>query len=1387
MAARKLPIPARVAKWIVVTLGALVLAVLAALAVLNSPFGQRFVADRIAEIAPASGLQIEIGRIDGDLYGEATLHDVVLSDPKGKFLEIPLVELDWRPFSWFTSGLDVRKLVAYRGTFLRSPELLPGDEDAPILPDFDIRVDRLELVDFTAAAGVIGSESQVVNAVLKADIRDGRAYVDARADISGEDNLAFLLDSEPDADRYNLRLDYNAPAGGFLAGLAGAREDLRVQVFGDGTWERWTGGIYATQADERLAAIRFTKQGETYELLGQVDPRDNLTGLPSRALGRTVSLRAVGSLADSVLEGSAQIAGAAVRGVAEGAIDLADNRFDDLALDARLTDPNLLSDSVAFEDTILSATFDGAFRDLEIEHALSVGRIAAGDYVLDGLTQSGTATWDGTRVVVPLEARAQRIVTGLAQVDPRLDPVVAAGTLTYTGGRLLSDDLALRAPGLSADLQLRGDIGSGTYRLTGPARANGLAIDNIGRAGGRARIDLQIGGARAWTLSATLDGAITEVANATLANLAGPRLDFDGNVRLGAGLPILFDDFALKGEKLSLTASGRRLANGNTELAGDGRHVQYGPFTFDARLDDAGPVAELVFADPLPAAGLKDVRVALSPIEDGFDIQTSGNSLLGPFSGDLDLFAPEGGPLRIEVAELTVADTRGEGTVEIEDGIARGMIGLTGGGLTGNIQLLPLEGNQSFSANLRAANASFGGETPVRIARGTVEARGVLAEGASSIDAEIDLAGVSRGNLFLGRAEADVALRNGRGSVTGLVAGRRGSRFALNFDGRVAPERIALALQGTYAGRRIAMPRRAVLNRLDGGGWELERSQISYAGGSVIASGRFGAANGTRLDLALDELPLNITDIAVADLGLGGQISGLVNYEVGPNGIPVGNARVKVEGLSRAGLVVTSRPIDLFLAADLSPTRLETRALIREDGRTRGRLQGRIANLPGSGNLPDRLQRGALDAQLRYNGPASALWRLIAVELFDLTGPLEVAANFSGSLRDPSIAGSLASDDLRLQSALTGTDVDSIRVRGRFAGARLRIGRFSGRAPNGGTVSGSGFIDLSGLGERLPTIDLKLAADNARLLERDDLGATVTGPLRVVSDGNGGTIAGRLRIDRARWQLGAGPARERLPQIATREINGRADIPPPRRRSGPWRYLIDAVADNQIEVRGLGLDSEWAANIRLRGTVDAPQIYRQATLVRGTYSFAGARFELRETSRIDFTGSNPPNPRLSIVAENDGGAVDATVSITGTAQSPQIAFSSPSGLSDEEVLSRLLFGDSVTDISAPEALQLGAALASLRGGGGLDPINSLRSAIGLDRLRVVGSDPTIGRGTAVAVGKYFGDRFYAELITDGRGYSATELEFRITSWLSLLASISTISGQSLNLEARRDY
>ena len=116
-----------------------------------------------------------------------------------------------------------------------------------------------------------------------------------------------------------------------------------------------------------------------------------------------------------------------------------------------------------------------------------------------------------------------------------------------------------------------------------------------------------------------------------------------------------------------------------------------------------------------------------------------------------------------------------------------------------------------------------------------------------------------------------------------------------------------------------------------------------------------------------------------------------------------------------------------------------------------------------------------------------------------------------------------------------------------------------------------------------------------------------------------------------------------------------------------------------------------------------------------------------------------------------------------------------------------MFGTSITSLSAPEAVQLASAVASLQGGNGLDPINAVRRAVGLDRLRLVGADTTTGAKTSVAAGKYLTRRTYVEVITDGQGYSATRVEFSITRWLSLLSSISTIGRQSASVRVSKDY
>ncbi|MCW1381246.1 translocation/assembly module TamB domain-containing protein [Novosphingobium sp. KCTC 2891] len=1360
----------------------------AGLVVLDSSLGHRFVVDRIAALAPGSGLRIRIGRIEGSLFGTSKLRNVVLSDPQGRFMTIPEAELDWRPLSWMKRGLDIRKLLIHRATLLRTPRMNPGDPNQPILPNFDIRIDRLAFDNLTVAPGVMGRgalrERRRIDAWARVDIRKGRALIDVNGRLGGRDRLVVHLDSEPDRDKFELALTYDAPKNGLLAALSGVKKDVHARVGGRGGFSDWHGLAWASQDGAKLAAFLVDNRAGRYHVAGQAFPAAFLKGTTKAAVGDRLSLVYDGTLSNSVLDGQLFAKGGAFLLAGKGGLDLGNNRANDLGLKLALTRPERVMAQPQLSGVRIDAQLDGQFTDLAIEHEVRVARLRSGSIDAQGLRTAGTATWDGKRLRLPLAITAKRVVTGNAQVDPRFAGGSVKGELVLAGNSLSSEAIAIELKGLSARLTLRGDVARGGYALAGPVRAQGFTLTNLGAVDADAKILFKIGTGLPWSVQANAAGRMTRIDNATLANLTGGNIRFTGAVTVGQAIPLTVRGARISSRKLALAVDGRVSPDGRTTVIGKGRHLDYGPFTVDAAIGQDGPRAVLVFASPLPAAGLKDVRVALSPTRDGFDIETKGDSRLGEFAGTLGLVAPRGADTRIEVRTFHVYETDVTGAVVLGKAGITGDLALAGGGLNGTVHLAPRDGGQGVEALVNARNARFGGNKPISIGAAKIEVNGLFADGNSTVDASVAAQGIGTGKLFIGRLAANATLVNGSGSVTASMSGRRGTDFELQGTAAFEPDKVIAFVSGEYAGREISMPRRMVMER-EAGGWRLQPVQLNFGRGAVIAQGHV-LGGPTELNLQVSRMPLSVLDIAVADLGLGGLASGIIDYRNDGKGAPQGHAALQVRGLTRSGLVLTSRPLDVFLVADLDQTSFQSRAVMKEAGSVRGRLQARIDSLPRGGTIAERLRAGRLRGQVRYSGPADALWRLAAIEVFDLTGPLGVAADMTGTLDDPVLSGAVASRSLRVQSTLTGSDIRNVEVAGSFNDARLSLAKFSGTTPNGGRVTGSGTVDLSDVATGGVKLDLRVGATNAQLINRDDMGATVTGPLRIVSSGVGGTIAGRVRIEQARWRLGAASAVAELPDIATTERNTRADVAPARRIAAPWRFLIDAAGENRIDVRGMGLDSEWGANIRLRGDTAAPQIFGSADVVRGGYEFAGKRFELTR-GRIRFAGEVPVDPRLDIVAEGDANGVSAKIAITGSSQKPIINFTSTPALPEEELLSRLLFGSSITQISAPEAVQLASALASLRGGGGLDPINKLRSAIGLDRLRIVGADASVGRGTAIAVGKYLGRRFFVELVTDGRGYSATSIEFRITRWLALLGTVSTVGSESVNLKASKDY
>jgi translocation and assembly module TamB len=149
-----------------------------------------------------------------------------------------------------------------------------------------------------------------------------------------------------------------------------------------------------------------------------------------------------------------------------------------------------------------------------------------------------------------------------------------------------------------------------------------------------------------------------------------------------------------------------------------------------------------------------------------------------------------------------------------------------------------------------------------------------------------------------------------------------------------------------------------------------------------------------------------------------------------------------------------------------------------------------------------------------------------------------------------------------------------------------------------------------------------------------------------------------------------------------------------------------------------------------------------------------------------------------------------TINVSGSANNPQIVFSSSPSLPQDEILARILFGGSVTEISAIQAVQLAASLNSFRGGGGgLNPLGKMRSAGGLSRLNILGADETTGRGTAISAGFYLSNKVYLEIVTDARGFTATQIEIALSKTLSILSQVAAQgdTGNNVNLRYRKRY
>ncbi|MEO7410220.1 MAG: translocation/assembly module TamB, partial [Sphingomicrobium sp.] len=744
----------------------------AGLVLLDSAPGHRWLVDRIAGMETATGLKVQIGRIDGSIFGSSRLKNVRVSDSKGVFLTAPDIMLDWAPGAWLGDRLHIDRVEAGRVTLSRLPALKPTGRTGPLLPGFDIHVGRLDIRRLELGSAITGTPR--VGALSgSADIRSGRALVRLDAAVRGADRLKLVIDAEPDRDRFDIAVRASSPANGLLPALFGSKRPLELEIKGDGLWSRWRGTAAMNLSDRRVANLALAADSGRYRLSGKIAPAPFLKGRLQRLASPLIDVAGTGTLKDRLLDGQVRLSTASLRAVARGGIDLGANEFRNVRMGVDLLHPAALLPNMSGRNVRLVWTLDGAFGSADYAYRLTAPQVAFDRTGFVDVRAEGRGKGSPWPMRVPLRLQA-RAVTGVGDVAGAiLANVRLEGMLAVTDKLIRGDNLKLTSNKLNGKVSLLIDLTNGQFNIVISGGLTRYLIPGIGIVDVKSDLRVIPGPNNKARVVGKAEAWVRRLDNNFFADLTGglPRLTTD--LERGADGILTFTNLQIYSPKLRLSGSGIRRRDGSFHIEASGRQAKYGPLklVLDGRIER--PKIELFLPSPNEAMGINDMRLSLDPQPFGFDYRATGGSRLGPFASTGRILLPKGGRATISVAALNVAGSVARGDLRSDPGGFTGQLAVSGA-IGGALGFRPVNGSQLIEAHLTASDARLAGSPVIAIRSGKLDGTILLEDGRTSLDGTFVGRGLAYGAIDIARLTASAKLVNGSGQVRAAIAGRRG-------------------------------------------------------------------------------------------------------------------------------------------------------------------------------------------------------------------------------------------------------------------------------------------------------------------------------------------------------------------------------------------------------------------------------------------------------------------------------------------------------------------------------------------------------------------------------------------------------------------------------------
>lgn len=396
-----------------------------------------------------------------------------------------------------------------------------------------------------------------------------------------------------------------------------------------------------------------------------------------------------------------------------------------------------------------------------------------------------------------------------------------------------------------------------------------------------------------------------------------------------------------------------------------------------------------------------------------------------------------------------------------------------------------------------------------------------------------------------------------------------------------------------------------------------------------------------------------------------------------------------------------------------------------------------------------------------------------------LQGVLNLDLDVSGDFSSPDLFGHLSLMEADYSNADIGMFLNDIVFQTDFNGKRATLSSASVKDNFNGDFKVDGYMDWKKEGD----VHLTIESNHFELLSHKYVEGKITSKMNLTGNLKKLLLAGNIVISPFSASI-AGSTGPSIPEISI-ELSEQ-DKKGKKSFFQPPELILDLAAkvEKQAFIHGRGLEAELAGNIRLKGPVDKLKYEGGFNVVRGRVDVFGKRFDL-DKGEIGFANQDVVLYVVGLYEEDD---TEVKVEVSGIGDDIKIELSSTPTMPEDELISWLIFGKSVAEMTPLQAIQLAGTIQKLKGGGG-GIVGNTRNKLGIDTLSVNAEDTDNGTEVTFGAGKYLTERVYLEIerSSDPAYPWQAHISIDLTSSIKVETTSGSADGDSAELLWTHNY